>query len=357
MLSRGAAFSAVFFARGRRGTLPISIISRPISIICSVRVQHHGREQVGWRRVQTRGIVSELPSITGCIQSALIALQASTGLPWWATFAVSTVFVRVGMFPLVYLQILASRKLGAAIPEQNFLFQLLRERMRGITAGQASERFRILAIYFKGVRACFQLHNVSPLQIISSPLTNMAVFIAFVYSLRGMIVGDNQLNLQEGGFIWFTDMTLRDTTFLLPLTAIGVSYGALELAFKSGGGTVGGAARFTLLIKDTFQSFLLLSMPFVVPLPAGIFAYWIPSSICGILQTLMLRSPRVQHLLRIAPPMPANLNAATAATTATATVTSIAAPVAAVAATTGIAASGSAARVGAAAAREKAQKK
>lgn len=255
------------------------------------------------QRLQKRGILSEVPSLTGYIQSALIALQASTGLPWWASFAVSTVVVRVGMFPLVYRQIVASRKLAAAIPELNFLFQLLRQRLKGITLGQTSEQLRIVTIFFKGVGACCHLHGVSPLQIVASPLANMGVFIAFVYALRGMTVGDNDLNLQEGGFWWFADMTVRDNTFLLPLSAIALSYGALEVAFQSGsgGGTVGGAARFTLLLKDTFQSILMLSLPFVVPLPSGIFAYWIPSSMCGVCQTLLLRSPRIQKILRISP--------------------------------------------------------
>jgi len=215
------------------------------------------------------------------------------------------------MFPLVYRQILASRTLAGAVPELNFLFQLLRQRLRTIPVRHTAEQLRVVTIFFKGVGACVKLHGVSPLQIISSPLANMAVFVTFVYSLRGLIVGGGaDLGLTTGGMLWFQDLALKDGTFLLPLTALTVSYSAIELAFRTP--AVGGAARFTLLLKDAFQSLLLVSLPFMLPLPAGVFCYWIPSSLCGVAQTLALRNLRIQRLLRIEPKgkPPAHLAAA-----------------------------------------------
>lgn len=250
-----------------------------------------------------RGFV-DVPTLTGIIQSGVIGLQGLTGMPWWATFGASTVLVRVGLFPLVHRQILATRKLAGAVPELNFLFQLLRQRLKGVQIAQTSEQLRIVTIFLKGVNACFKLHGVSLTQIIISPLTNMAVFVTFVYSLRGLLTGETSLDLSNAGILWFPDLTIKDRTFLLPLAAVGVSYTALELAFRNGSGAVGGAARFTLLLKDAFQSILLLSIPFVLPLPSGIFAYWIPSSLCGITQTALLRSSTVQRILKIQPPMP-----------------------------------------------------
>ena len=261
-------------------------------------------------QAQRRGL-ADLPSLTGLVQGGIVGLQSATQLPWWATFGAATVLVRVGIFPLVHRQILASRKLAGAVPELNFLFQLLRQRLKGIPMGQASEQLRVVSIFLKGVGACIKLHGVSPTQILASPLANMAVFITFVYSLRGLLTGDQSLDLSSAGVLWFPDLTTKDRTFALPLAAAGVSYTALELAFRSSA-AVGGAARFTLLLKDTFQSLMLLSLPFVLPLPAGVFCYWIPSSLCGITQTLLLRSAAVQRLLKIQAPVPKHLSGAAA---------------------------------------------
>ena len=168
------------------------------------------------------------------IQAGLQQIQISTGLQWWATFASSTALVRVGLFPLVRRQHLASRQLAGAMPELNFLYQLLLRRLSGLNPLQVGERLRILSIFLKGVNACLSLHSASVVTVFVYPLANMAVFVTFVYSLRGMISSDQRPELQEGGFAWFTDLTQKDTSFLLPFLAIGVSYTALENALLAG---------------------------------------------------------------------------------------------------------------------------
>ena len=236
------------------------------------------------------------------IQAGLQQIQISTGLPWWATFASSTALVRVGLFPLVRRQHLASRQLAGAMPELNFLYQLLLRRLSGLNPLQVGERLRILSIFLKGVNACLSLHSASVVTVFVYPLANMAVFVTFVYSLRGMISSDQRPELQEGGFAWFTDLTQKDTSFLLPFLAIGVSYTALENALLAGA-TGGNQARFVVLVKDIFQTLLIVSIPVVSTLPAGVFFYWIPSSLCGIAQTYLMRSPLFLKLVRI-PPLP-----------------------------------------------------
>jgi membrane protein insertase Oxa1/YidC/SpoIIIJ len=62
------------------------------------------------------------------IQNGLISIHQYTGLPWWATFAASTVLVRAALLPLARLQIIESRKFAMSVPEISFLVQLLRER-------------------------------------------------------------------------------------------------------------------------------------------------------------------------------------------------------------------------------------
>ena len=234
------------------------------------------------------------------IQGALQSIHATTGLPWWATFATSTAFVRLGLFPLVRQQLLASRQLAGAMPELNFLYQLLKRRLGGLRPLQVAERLRILSIFVKGVNACLVLHSASVVTVIAYPLANMAVFVTFVYSLRSMISGDFRPHLQEGGFAWFSDLTQKDTSFMLPLAAVGISYTALETALLAGAAG-GNQARFLMLVKDVFQTLLIISIPVVSALPAGVFFYWIPSSMFGIFQTYLLRNPHFLRLIRIPP--------------------------------------------------------
>lgn len=243
--------------------------------------------------------ISTIPTLPNLIQTTLHGFQTMTTIPWYLTFAFSTAFVRIGMLPLVRNQILSSRKLSGAMPELNFLLQLLKLRLQTIPLIQNSERIKVINIFFKGVNACLIVHGISPIKIISIPIINLSIFVTFVYSVRSMIYGDYHNELLDGGIYWFTDLTIKDPTFILPLTAIGLSYTALNVAFNNGT-----QSKVIILIKDIFQSLAICSIPFVVNLPMGIFCYWIPSSIFGISQTYLLRNSTFQRLLKL-PPLPA----------------------------------------------------
>lgn len=244
------------------------------------------------------------------VQSAIINIQAGTSLPWWATFASTTILVRSSMIPLVRSQIISSRKLAGAMPELNFLLQLLKQRLNGIPLSQVDERMRIVSIFIKGVKACLILHDISILNMLYYPLLNISVFVTFIYSLRDLIKNGGSIgteSLQEGGLLWFTDLTSKDSSFLLPLSAIALSYSSLHVSFSGQGGLVN-QGRVVLLLCDVLQSLVLISMPFVLSLPSGVFFYWIPSSLYGIFQTLALRQPLVQKFLRLPlPPKPKHL--------------------------------------------------
>ena len=97
-----------------------------------------------------RSLMTEtIPSVFNAIQISLHALQ-STGFPWWATFALSTIIVRSSMFPLVRSQLLYTKKITNAMPEISFLYQLLNKRLQGISIHQTEERLKIVNVFIKG---------------------------------------------------------------------------------------------------------------------------------------------------------------------------------------------------------------
>jgi YidC/Oxa1 family membrane protein insertase len=253
----------------------------------------------------------DFPSISQAIQTVMQTAHTTYGLPWWATIASSTIFVRTALFPLVKYQILASRKLSAAIPEISFLFQLTRNRLATIPIRNNPQRMEVLNTFFKGMKATFVLHEVSFAEILFYPLVNLSVFVTFVYSVRDMVInGHSNLDLDEGGLLWFKDLSDKDRSYVLPLLAIAISYSGIEFSL---GGKVG---KILLTLKDIFQSLMLISMPFISSLPAGVFCYWIPSSAFGIAQSAALKNARFQKFFGI-PPMlkPGTKAAATGSTT------------------------------------------
>jgi membrane protein insertase Oxa1/YidC/SpoIIIJ len=238
-------------------------------------------------------------SIPTFIQAAVTTLQATTDAPWWATFGMSTLFARALVFPFVRSQVLSSRKLSAAMPEITFLVQLMKTRVKAIDAANITERIRVVPVFFKGVNACFKLNDVSKMQIFVYPFANMAIFMTFVYSLRQMIVDDGNMFI-HGGMLWFPDLAARDATFALPLMAVSLTYLATEVSFSSAQPGVA-PSSVSVFLKDTIQSFMVLSVPVVSVLPAGVFCYWIPSTLFGMLQTQLFRSNAGSKLLGLPP--------------------------------------------------------
>lgn len=220
----------------------------------------------------------------GLVESALVAVHTATGLPWFATFALSTVAVRMSLLPLVRQQIIESRKLSEAMPKIDTLLKLYAQKTKGRSFAETGKEMGLL---LDGTRAVFHIHEFSPLRMLAFPVVNIGLFATFVLSLRGMIAGDSRLELTTGGILWFTDLIAKDLTCILPLTAVGVSYLALHIAF------IRNSAGVALTLRDTFQSLLILALPLVIQMPSGLFFYWIPSSLCGIAQHILLRNPAV----------------------------------------------------------------
>ena len=108
---------------------------------------------------------------------------------------------------------------------------------------------------------------------------------------------DLAYQLSDGGLFWFTDLASKDSTLILPLVAVGLSYSLLEFGFRTKvpGGMLIGLKRFC-------QGFLLMSAPMICTLPSGVFCYWIPSNVFGLTQMVALRNEEFQKLIGLPPP-------------------------------------------------------
>lgn len=226
-------------------------------------------------------------------QTVLAGIQSSTELPWWATLATSTVLVRMSLWPLVYQQLVAMRRLTHAIPEISFLQKLVLRRLKSFPPTEVAKRMQVIGVFLNGVHAALKLHSIKITPFVALPAIQLGVFALFILSLRDMIRSGNFPELKQGGFSLFSDLTVKDQTLILPALAVMTSYLALEFAFASS------QVKWALFVKDFAQSLMILGLPAVSYLPTGVFMYWIPSSLFGIGQTFLLRSGFVQRLLKL----------------------------------------------------------
>lgn len=251
------------------------------------------------------------------MQAALEAVHATTGLPWWASIALSTLAFRAALLPVVRYQARALARLAGAGPMLAALNQALSQRLDKIRPGDVTSTTEACRAYAGGCSAALKAQRVSLAAAVASPLVQLPVFVTFALANRRMI--DTAVpGLDSGGVWWFEDLTEADPLLLLPLACLGSTYLNLELGFAR----LHESQTVLRFIKDNLQLFLILGAPLTSTLPAGVFVYWLTSSLCGHAQHFALKSPAVRAALGFPPmllaPPPTAPGAAAAAATANA---------------------------------------
>lgn len=104
-----------------------------------------------------------------------------------------------------------------------------------------------------------------------------------------------QEQLANGGVLWFPDLTALDSTWILPISVGVINLLIIEI-FAMQKITI---SRFQLYITNFLRAISVLMIPIAATVPSSIVLYWLCSSVMGLSQNLLLRSPRFRQLCRI----------------------------------------------------------
>ncbi|KAG3276449.1 mitochondrial inner membrane protein COX18, transcript variant X3 [Ictidomys tridecemlineatus] len=104
-----------------------------------------------------------------------------------------------------------------------------------------------------------------------------------------------QEQLATGGILWFPDLTVLDSTWILPVS-LGVTNLLIVEIFAL---QKIGISRFQTYIIYFVRALSVLMIPVAATVPSSIVLYWLCSSFMGLSQNLLLRSPRFRQFCRI----------------------------------------------------------
>lgn len=103
--------------------------------------------------------------------------------------------------------------------------------------------------------------------------------------------------LSTGGTLWFTDLTVPDTTWILPITLGLLNLLIVEIfALRKTE-----LSRIQKYATNFFRGVSLLMIPVASTVPSAMALYWVSSSFMGLSHNLLLRSPTFRRLCRIPP--------------------------------------------------------
>ncbi|KFO20595.1 Mitochondrial inner membrane protein COX18 [Fukomys damarensis] len=104
-----------------------------------------------------------------------------------------------------------------------------------------------------------------------------------------------QEQLATGGVLWFPDLTALDSTWILPVSVGVVNLLIVEIFALQRRGM----SHFQRCITYFVRAVSVLMIPIAATVPSSIALYWLCSSLMGLAQNLLLRSPRFRQLCRI----------------------------------------------------------
>nr|CAD7202441.1 unnamed protein product [Timema douglasi] len=225
----------------------------------------------------------------GIVQNCMEYLHIGLDLPWWASIALGTVVVRVMMFPLVIASQRNAANMNNNLPQLQILQMKMTEARQSGNQLEAARYSQELIIFMKE-------KGVNPLKNMLVPLAQAPLFISFFMGLRGMSNVPVE-SMRTGGLFWFTDLTVPDQYYLLPLITSATLYLTIEL------GTDGARLSSTNMqtMRYVLRALPLCILPFIINFPGAILCYWVSTNFISLGQVAFLRIPAVRQYFKIEP--------------------------------------------------------
>lgn len=220
---------------------------------------------------------------------SLTSVHDFTGLPWWQSIMATTFFMRTMTFPVMLMQIKNTYKLSLARPEIEHLVEHLKQEQAKGNPNATNE-------YQQRVMAVWQKYDANPMKSMATLLVQAPLFIGFFSALRGLAAAKVP-SLTEGGALWFSDLTVADPTYMLPIIASATFLLTVELGAADG--MEGQTAVMQRRMKNIMRVVAVGIVPFTLSLPASVFMYWTTSNAFSLVQTLVMKIPGVKQALGI----------------------------------------------------------
>ncbi|KAJ3095631.1 Mitochondrial inner membrane protein oxa1l [Phlyctochytrium planicorne] len=186
----------------------------------------------------------------GFVEHFLEAVYVHSGLPWWGTIVLTTVIIRIALFPIV----LKTQRNAAKIQNLKPVLEPLNAELQASRKANDSAKMQVT---MRKMQQVYKDAGCSPFAGLWG-LAQAPVFLSFFFALRAM--AELPVPGFDSGGLWFVkDLTLMDPTYILPVIA-----------------------SCTMLV-----------------VMEAVFMYWVPSNFFTLAQILLLRDARIKKALAI----------------------------------------------------------
>ncbi|XP_076808760.1 cytochrome c oxidase assembly protein COX18, mitochondrial-like [Clavelina lepadiformis] len=244
----------------------------------------------------------------------MISTHDLTGLPWWASIGICTVFLRVLiMTPMMVVQMRSNIKYQQYL----HIFRALQQRLTTEINKVANEQHWDDSTKLLQYQLNLQRHRTKLMTKYKVPgvfkryllpWIQIPVWISMSISLRHLTLSlplTNSLSpellsvasqMSHEGCLWFSNLCLPDPFYVMPPLLGIINLSIIEIHRGDGKTkTVG----FGKVLINTARTLSVLMIPIACYMPSGVVLYWLCSSTYGAFQALAFRSPNIRTFFRI----------------------------------------------------------
>jgi len=221
---------------------------------------------------------------TAALQHLIDYVHTQAGLPWWLSIAATTVAIRVMVLPVLVFQMKATARLTLMRPELERITNAIKE---------SGYDPKVTEVNQKRMKDLFTQHKTNPFMPLMGAFVQAPLFISFFFAIRNM--AEKVPSFQDGGALWFTDLTTPDSMYILPILSGLFTLATIEL------GAMDGMQGQPMMgkMKMFFRGFAILIVPLTASFPKALFCYWLTTNMCSLLQTTVLKQPAVKRAVGI----------------------------------------------------------
>uniref|UniRef100_A0A6B2LAW9 Membrane insertase YidC/Oxa/ALB C-terminal domain-containing protein n=1 Tax=Arcella intermedia TaxID=1963864 RepID=A0A6B2LAW9_9EUKA len=205
----------------------------------------------------------------------LEVLQLKYDIPWWALIAGISVGIRLGLAYFTIKQIRIS--------------MIVKSMEKELESNHSMDLAESLA----NQKAIYQRHGISMWQNFSYSIIQIPFVLLAFWSIRGLCIRPEYVDLASGGFWWFRDLTAVDPYYALPVLTGLVMLISNEIFMKATGTSAGVLARYGSRAFSVFFCWLCTSFPM------GVNIYWLGTSFSMGLINLLLCWDRARIFFKI----------------------------------------------------------
>jgi YidC/Oxa1 family membrane protein insertase len=146
--------------------------------------------------------------------NAVQTLHEMTGLHYAGSIVATTCAIRLLVLPIAIRSQRAGSRMAHLQPE----LAVLKKRYEALgTPTQAEQR-----AFGEQMKSLFAKYEVGPFQTMAAPLLQIPLFIGMFFGMKKM-PDIFTSEMSTGGLAWFTDLTVPDPTYVLPIIC-GISF-------------------------------------------------------------------------------------------------------------------------------------